>query len=139
MRIVRGLFALLLAPSTLVAASLPEKLIGTWIVDRASVKNLGLPPSCESIRVRYEPSGETLNESGGLSYRSKSRARDAENGLEVTTEPYQNNGKSNCQGLSAEYFFSHYAATSHVEIDGNLMRFYVLSKNDGRFLLYKRL
>lgn len=134
----RILAMLLLAPTSLLATSFPAELVGTWVVDENSVKNLGMPPSCNASRVRYEENGETIQESGALTYKAKSTVQARSGGFEITTQPYENNGRPNCQGRSAEFFFSHYQATSYVEIVGNRMLFYILGKEDGRFLAFRR-
>lgn len=136
MNIRRALAVLILGPSPLLAATLPAELVGTWSVDEASVEGLGLPSLCKSIRVNYKQGGETVYESGGLIYKAQSTVQSKGAGLEVTSLPYENNGGANCQGRTSAYFFSHYEATTYVEIAGKQMKFYVLSKDDGRFLLY---
>jgi len=120
------------------AQLLPAELVGTWNVEPSSVRVLGLPPACESIRIRYAADGEVEYASGELKYKAKATAKDDGKGLTVEEVPYENNGGRNCQGRSAEFFFSHYSSASYIEIRGTEMRVYLLGKEKPISLVYKR-
>lgn len=120
------------------AQEVPPELLGAWRVDEASLQALRLPKECGSIGMIISANGDAEYISGELRYKAKLSAKREGSGFEVLSVPYENNGRPNCQGRSADYFFSNYSEKSHAEVEGPLLHHYLFGRSTPVFLVFRR-
>jgi len=116
--------------------TVPEELLGTWVLTEASASKL--PSECRNLRLEFTVDRRLITKSGDLLFITKISTSRRNGGFVVHQEIVEHNDKPNCQGKSAHYVLSNFVYEVYFERDGAILRQYIWTKKSGRFVEFVR-